>query len=357
MKPAICLLILALPLSAWGYTSASKHLAESEDWYRSDEAKTMAANVLSWQAKEGGWPKNVDTAAKLYSGNPAKLEATFDNGATSFELRFLARMFVATKNPEYSNAFNKGLDHILQAQYANGGWPQLSPPGKDYTRYITFNDGAMARLMILCHDIVHDKQFSFVDADRRAACQRAWDKGLDCILKCQVIVNGKRTVWCAQHDEKNFEPRAARAFELRSLSGSESVGLVHVLMKVEDPSPEVIAAIDGAVEWFKASKLTGIRTEDRLTPGKPKGYERVVVEDPAAPPMWARFYSIETNEPIYSDRDGVEKHKLSEIGDERRNGYLWLSYWPTNLIEKEYPAWKAKHPSPAGATQPVATQK
>jgi PelA/Pel-15E family pectate lyase len=357
MKYAICLLLLLTPLAASAYTSASKHLEESDDWYRSDDAKTMAACVLTWQAKEGGWPKNVDTATKPYTDDPSKLHSTFDNGATTSEMRFLARMFEATKNPQYAEAFNKGLDHILHAQYENGGWPQYWPPGKSYNRYITFNDGAMARLMLLCHDVVQDKHFSFVDTDRRAACQRAWDKGIDCILKCQVIVNGKRTVWCAQHDEKTLEARPARAFELRSLSGSESVGVVHVLMKVDDPSPEVIAAIDGAVEWFKTSKLSGIRTEDRPVAGKPKGYERVVVEDSTAPPMWARFYSIETNEPIYSDRDGVEKHKLSEIGDERRNGYRWLSYWPQNLIDKEYPAWKRKHPAATEATQPVANQK
>ena len=38
--------------------------------------------------------------------------------------------------------------------------------------------------------------------------------------------------------------------------------------------------------------------------------------------MWARFYEIGTNRPIFSDRDGFAKHDLSEIGYERRNGYV-----------------------------------
>ena len=34
----------------------------------------------------------------------------------------------------------------------------------------------------------------------------------------------------------------------------------------------------------------------------------------SAPPLWARFYEIGSNQPIFCDRDGVAKHQLSEIG-------------------------------------------
>ena len=79
------------------------------------------------------------------------------------------------------------------------------------------------------------------------------------ILKCQVVVDGRPTVWCAQHDEVTFEPRPARAYELVSLSGLESVGIVEYLMKIDDPSPEVKRAIEGAVAWFSDSKIEGGR--------------------------------------------------------------------------------------------------
>jgi hypothetical protein len=38
----------------------------------------------------------------------------------------------------------------------------------------------------------------------------------------------------------------------------------------------------------------------------------------------------------------VKKYSLAEIEQERRNGYSWLGYWPQTLLEKDYPAWKAK---------------
>ena len=180
----------------------------------------------------------------------------------------------------YKQAFVKGLDHILEAQYANGGWPQYYPPGDGYNRYITFNDGAMARLMFFVRDVGRDdKIYGFVDADRRGKCKAAWDKGVDCILKCQVKVDGKPTVWCAQHDEKDFSPKPARTFEPLALSGSESIGLVHVLMSVEKPSPEVIAAVDAVKDYFERVKITGIKVEDRPQEGTPRGYDRFVVED------------------------------------------------------------------------------
>ena len=81
--------------------------------------------------------------------------------------------------------------------------------------------------------------------------------------------------------------------------------------------------------------------------GTPKGFERYVVEDPAAEPMWARFYEIGTNKPIFCDRDGVVRYKLSDIGIERRTGYKWLGYWPKNFLAKEYPEWKAKLAKPS----------
>jgi PelA/Pel-15E family pectate lyase len=321
-----------------------RYLNRSAAWFSSDEAKQIADNILSYQADAGGWPKNVDTAAKPYTGDREKLEATFDNDATTDELRYLARCFNATKDQRYRAALQKGLAYILKAQYANGGWPQFYPPlaKTPYQRYITFNDNAMVRVMEFLREVYRDDTFEFVDADQRRAAREAFDRGIACILKCQIKVDGKLTVWCAQHDEIDFSPRPARSYELISLSGSESVGIVRLLMSLDNPSPEVRSAVEGAVAWFETAKIRGIRVEHRPDPQAPKGINKVVIQDDTAPPMWARFYEIGTNQPIFSDRDGVAKRNLADIGYERRNGYNWLDYWPQKLLEKDYPAWKKR---------------
>ena len=68
----------------------------------------------------------------------------------------------------------------------------------------------------------------------------------------------------------------------------------------------------------------------------------MVVPDPAAPPLWARFYEIGTNRPIFSGRDSVVRYQLSEIEYERRNGYRWYVDRPAKLLAEDYPKWNAK---------------
>ena len=337
------LIVCFVPGAAWSATGPSKYLNKPDEWFKSDEARRIAAHILSYQSDLGGWPKNTDTTAAPFTGNRKDLKPSFDNDATTDELRFLARVGNATRDERYRTAFLKGLDHILAAQYPTGGWPQSYPPGPNYHRHITFNDHAMVRLMEFLREVFRSDPYAFVDARRREAARRAFDQGIQCILKCQIQVDGKPTAWCAQHDEKDYRPRPGRTYELVSISGAESVGVVRLLMSLDDPSPEVVRAVEGAVAWFEAAKLKGIRLVVRKDEKAPKGRDRVVVKDPDAPPLWARFYEIGTNRPIFSDRDGVAKHDLAEIGYERRNGYAWYGDWPQPLLETEYPAWKKKH--------------
>ena len=70
----------------------------------------------------------------------------------------------------------------------------------------------------------------------------------------------------------------------------------------------------------------------------------MVVADPTAPPIWARFYEIGTNRPFFCGRDGVKKYSLAEIEHERRIGYAWYTNAPAYLLDKEYPLWRSKYP-------------
>jgi PelA/Pel-15E family pectate lyase len=330
-------LSLAIVLLAAGAVATAEgapwraYAEKPDDWYRGPEGSRVAANILSYQSRLGDWPKNLDTSAKPYDGDPDKIRGTFDNGATVGELRFLARAYRATDKPEYRDAFLKGLDHILAAQYPTGGWPQSSPPGNGYARYITYNDNTMLNLMELVRDVSRSADFGFVDASRREAARRAFDAGLRCILKTQVTVDGEPTVWCAQHDEVTLEPRPARTFEPVSLSGAESAGLLMLLMSLDRPGPDVVRAVEAGARWFDKVKLTGIRQ-------KVVNRDKVVVKDPDAPPLWARFYEIPTMRPIFSGRDSVIKYDIAEIEPERRNGYAWYGDWGAK-VASGYARW------------------
>jgi PelA/Pel-15E family pectate lyase len=344
LRLTIIYALLLFLLSSSHATVPSEYAKQSTEWFQSEEGRRIADNVLTWQTPHGGWPKNRDTASEPFDGKIEDLHATFDNGATIDELRFLARAFRATNEPRYQQAFLKGLSHILEAQYPNGGWPQFYPLSKGYHRHITFNDNAMVRILEFLRDVSESPDYRFLKTEDRTKAEAAVSKGIDCILRTQIKQNGKLTVWCAQHDEKTLAPAWARSYEPPSLSGAESVGVVRFLMSVEAPTPEIIAAVEGAIKWFRSVPIHGIRL-DRFTDTEGQNDKRIVA-DPDAGPLWARFYEIGSNRPIFLGRDSVVRYSFSEIEQERRTGYAYYGSWAARLLTDDYPRWTEKHNLP-----------
>lgn len=318
-------------------------LKQPKLWYAVDEATRIANQVLLYQRENGGWEKNVDMAAMLTQSERSRLltekkntDTTIDNGATTTQLAYLAKVITAKNIDAHKAGFFKGLDFLLGMQYENGGFPQFFPLKKDYSRHITYNDNAMINALKLLRDVAAGQEdYLFVDEARRARAESAVRRAIPVILKTQVVVKGRKTVWGAQHDEVTFAPAPARAFEPASLTAGESVAIVRFLMLDESPTPDVVDAIESAVKWFEANKISGIRWER-------KNGENVVVRDKSAPPIWARFYQINTMKPIFIGRDGVIKYDVMQIEAERRNGYAWYVDGARDLLTKDYPKWKER---------------
>ncbi|MEZ4939725.1 MAG: pectate lyase [Saprospiraceae bacterium] len=324
------------------------------DWYGTEAAKSVAENVLFAQKEIGGWAKNKPYHHEFSEGEKAEfLEskdepgATFDNGATITELRFLAKVYAHFKDARYKQAFEKGLAYIFMAQYENGGWPQFYPvrTGESvaYSGHITYNDNAMANTMRFLEAIFSDDaEFAALrlSADTKTKAKKAFDKGIQCFLDTQIRINDKPTVWCAQHDANTLAPAKARKYELPSFSGAESAGIVLLLMDVDHPSDAIARAVHAAVTWLENNKITGIRLDTETDAHGKKN--RIVVSDADAPPLWARFYDLETGKPFFCDRDGIKKNSMAEIGYERRNGYSWYTNAPEKVL-KQYPKWQKKH--------------
>lgn len=338
------------PNSAAAQINWKDALKQRPEWYAGEEAVRVGDNLLLFQRDSGGWPKNIDMAVGLTRMLMDELvaqkhedDSTIDNNATFTQLSFLARLYTAQKLERHKDAFLKGVDFLLNAQYDNGGWPQYYPLRKGYYTHITYNDGAMIGVMSLLRDIARGKNvYAFVDEGRRLRAEKSVARGVECILKTQVVVEGKRTIWGAQHDEVTLAPAAARKFEPVSLASKESVGVVRFLLEIDDPDARVFVAVESAVEWFKRAQLGGIRWVEKPDSTKPGGFERTVVKDPQAPPLWARFYEIGTNRPVFEGRDSVVRYNVSEIEPERRNGYGWYTDEPAKLLDKDYPAWRKK---------------
>ena len=326
-------------------------LRQPAGWYAGEEARAVAATMVAYQSPEGGWPTDTDTtvppSAEYLARKPSGRAPTLDDDATTRPLQVLARVVTATGDAALRAAFERGFDYLLAAQYPHGGWPQYFPLRAGYYSHITYNDGAMIGAMSLLRDAAQGREpFAFVDEARRARAAAAVAKGIECILRTQVRQDGRLTAWGAQHDEQTLAPAWARKFEPPSLVSAESVGIVRFLMAIPDPSPEIITAIEAAAAWFEQVKLTGVREDHPPRPDLPHKHDRVLVPDPAAPPLWARFYELGTNRPLYGSRDGVPHYTLAEVEPERRGGYAWHNDAPQKLLERDYPRWRKKHNLP-----------
>lgn len=322
---------------------------------------SVAERMLVYQREVGGWPKMVGNVKVKYDhamsvaeiaatrDDAGRNDATIDNHATTREIRYLVEAFAKTQNPTYRAAAEKGIRYLLLMQYPNGGFPQYYPDRSNYRHQITYNDDAMIEALQVLREVSRRSPgFEVVDAQLVAPATAAVAKGIDCILKTQYVQNGTLTAWCAQYDEQTLLPAKARAFELATLSGDETVDIVRFLMDTENPSPAIKKAVEAAVTWLEKVKLTGYTVQDQPDAKLPKGYDRVIVPEAGAV-IWARFYDLHTNRPVYVGRDSQPHAALADIEYERRTGYAYAGTWPQKLLTREYPRWHQKWNSNAPA--------
>src|SRR5258707_1080322 len=83
----VAVALLSIVPSTWAAGGPSLYLKKPDAWFAGQEAKQIAGNILTYQSELGGWPKNTDTTAVPFTGDRKALKPTFDNGATTDELR------------------------------------------------------------------------------------------------------------------------------------------------------------------------------------------------------------------------------------------------------------------------------
>lgn len=331
MKNSITVLLFALV--------TSNFFAQSKD--------SLAEKILIYQLPIGAWGKHlvggttVNYEMSIDKNLLKKIKstgddhATIDNNATTKEINILVKAYKNTKNPAYLSAAEKGINYLLTMQYENGGFPQYYPNKQIYRKQITYNDNAMINALTVLYNIVEGKNdFDEVNSELKVKSKTALKKGIECILKNQVLQNGIPTIWADQYDEITLQPAKARAFEPVSLATGESVGIVRFLM-MQPITPEIEKSIKSAVKWFRENKIEGysykVVKENKKT-------IRVLAEEKGSV-IWARFYDLNTNKPIFGDRDGSVKSNYNEISEERRNGYSWYIDFAGKLLDKDYPKW------------------
>ncbi len=349
------------PPLAVGGNQANMPLDRDAAWYASAEARAVADAIASFQTPAGGWSKNQDRRNARLPGqrfsndaetmelNPANFDApvdrfwtfvgTLDNGATTTEMRFLAKVAEQAPGPEgdaWRASIVRGVHYLLNAQYPNGGWPQIWPLEGGFHDAVTFNDNAVAEAAMLLEDVVEQQNgFGFVSADLEARAARAVRAAVKVILAAQVRVNGKRTGWPQQVDPLTLAPSSARNYEPRSIASGETTDILLFLMRQPHPSRAVRAAIRAGVAWLEAKRVYGKSFE--MT-----GNGRMLIDKAGAGPIWSRNYDVATGKPIFGDRDQTIHDDVNGISIGRRNGYAWWLGSPQRALDA-YAAWRARY--------------
>jgi PelA/Pel-15E family pectate lyase len=346
-----------------GRSVKSIPLDRPASWYAMSEARRIADIIVSFQTPAGGWSKNLNLTkhqrapGEYFAPNNDSLHltradfdlsrdahwdyvGTFDNDATITEMRFLAKVIAAARTNQpasYHQAFMRGLDYIFAAQYPNGGWPQVWPLQGGYHDAITYNDNAMLNVLTLLRDVSGTNiEFAFVPEEYRLRAATEFQRGIACVLASQIVGNGYHTVWCQQYDMLTLQQSSARNYEMPSQAAAESAELVTFLMEQPAPSPEIVAAINAAVAWIGKNKIYNVafKFDDHDI--------RHLVPAPGNGPIWARYYEIGTDRPVFADRDKSIHDNVNEISDERRNGYSWYNDTPKRMLE-HYADWNKLH--------------
>ena len=335
--------------------------------YDESQIVGIAENMLWLQNPDGGWKKNYDWARKYYrnelEGQHKSLErvppltyqlktngqqSTLDNRNIYAQIEYLALVYQQVPDPRYKACIERALTWILNAQHpTSGGWTGSDVYG------VTYNDDVMAGTMTTLRAIADgESQYAFLGAKVQQKARAAYDRAVQCIINTQIKIpqpDGSEllTAWCQQHDHETLQPMWARAFEPPSITTSESVELVLMLMQDPHPSAALKTAITAACEWLlrddiviHGKKIVREKRAGELSKqGQYTDYEQIMVDDPAAPDLWARMYDLQTMQPVWCDRDRKICATFNDMSKERRNGYAYTGKW-VNKIREPYAAWR-----------------
>lgn len=290
----------------------------TDDEFYLNAATRAALALVHGQLKSGGWtnaidfdPRGTRVAQYRRGGGRGKNNSSLDDGQTQSAILCLIRTDAAHKfqHREIHEAALFALDALLQAQFPNGGFPQVwngpvqSRPVmkadypshdwrtegriKNYWDMYTLNDnvtGYVAETLIAASEIYDDDRY-------RESLKRLGDF----LLLAQMPE--PQTGWAQQYNEA-MNPIWARKFEPPAISGDETQEVLQTLMLIAHATGDAkyLQPIPSAVRWLRKSQLSN--------------------------GQFARYYELQTNRPLYMKRRG-DVYELTYDDSNLPSHYAW----------------------------------
>lgn len=276
-----------------------------------DVTTSVADLIVALQNEDGGFqvlPDNYEMSQKETGLGSMKDVSSVYNGATTAELKYLAKYITANKpeDSKYKDAFVKGIKYLLTTQRDNGGWSMNPGSESGFNANIEVGNKAMTEVLTLLSDIAILNNQDYVFA-RKAMnvdeIKSAVEKGNDFIVKSQISNNNKKSGWATQYD-KSGNVTMGHTYERESVSSYTTKDVIDYLMTIHNPSQDIKDAVESAYSWLKDVKIADKEQEVVKDTSMNNGFDVYLVDGSGT---WASNYvydkATDSYRPLYSDVD------------------------------------------------------
>lgn len=276
-----------------------------------DVTTSVADLIVALQNEDGGFqllPDNYEMSQKETGLGSMKDVSSVYNGATTSELKYLAKYITANKpeDSKYQDAFVKGIKYLLTTQRDNGGWSMNPGSGSGFNANIEVGNKAMTEVLTLLSDIAILNNQDYVFA-RKAMnvdeIKSVVEKGNDFIVKSQISNNNKKSGWATQYD-KSGNVTMGHTYERESVSSYTTKDVIDYLMTIHNPSQDIKDAVESAYSWLKDVKIADKEQKVVKDTSMNNGFDVYLVDGSGT---WASNYvydkATDSYRPLYSDVD------------------------------------------------------
>lgn len=276
-----------------------------------DVTTSVADLIVALQNEDGGFqvlPDNYEMSQKETGLGSMKDVSSVYNGATTAELKYLAKYITANKpeDSKYQDAFVKGIKYLLTTQHDNGGWSMNPGSGSGFNANIEVGNKAMTEVLTLLSDIAILNNQDYVFA-RKAMnvdeIKSAVEKGNDFIVKSQISNNNKKSGWATQYD-KSGNVTMGHTYERESVSSYTTKDVIDYLMTIHNPSQDIKDVVESAYSWLKDVKIADKEQKVVKDTSMNNGFDVYLVDGSGT---WASNYvydkATDSYRPLYSDVD------------------------------------------------------
>lgn len=276
-----------------------------------DVTTSVADLIVALQNEDGGFqvlPDNYEMSQKETGLGSMKDVSSVYNGATTAELKYLAKYITANKpeDSKYQDAFVKGIKYLLTTQRDNGGWSMNPGSESGFNANIEVGNKAMTEVLTLLSDIAILNNQDYVFA-RKAMnvdeIKSAVEKGNDFIVKSQISNNNKKSGWATQYD-KSGNVTMGHTYERESVSSYTTKDVIDYLMTIHNPSQDIKDAVESAYSWLKDVKIADKEQKVVKDTSMNNGFDVYLIDGSGT---WASNYvydkATDSYRPLYSDVD------------------------------------------------------